>query len=276
MKRWVRLTVMGSAVWALAAAGASGDYQFPGEDLARRAEIERILKTAEIVEAKEIGTGVTRPYKVHLKGGDIECDACWKNPKGEMFGYLEGWQYEIAAYAMDKLLGINMIPPTVERDFKGKPGALQFWVTSEMSDLHRMENEIKIPDEFAVRWTKQKYILRAFDSLIGNEDRTQENVLYIKDWRMVLIDHSRSFRSTWKFTNRLMYGRNGIKGQFLFRMLPRAFVEKVEALTFDQIKAAVGDYLTKAEINAILKRRQLLLDEIADMIQEKGESAVLY
>ncbi len=276
MRKWVRLLGLGVGVWALAAAGLAAGYQFTDEDLARRAEVEQFLKTAEIVEAKEIGTGVTRPYKVHLKGGDVECDACWKNPKGEMYGYLEGWQYEIAAYAMDKLLGINMIPPTVERDFKEKPGALQFWVTSEMSDLHRMENEIRIPDEFAARWTKQKYILRAFDSLIGNEDRTQENVLYIKDWRVVLIDHSRSFRSSGKFTKRLMYGRDGIKGQFLFRMLPRSFVEKVEALTFDQIKAAVGDYLTKSEINAIIKRRQLLLDEIADMIREKGEAAVLY
>jgi len=93
---------------------------------------------------------------------------------------------------------------------------------------------------------------------------------------MILIDHSRAFRSGRKYTKNLMYGKNGIKGEMLFKRLPRAFVEKAKELNFEKIQEAVGSYLKKKEINAILKRKELLLKEIEEMIKEKGEDKVLY
>jgi hypothetical protein len=250
--------------------------QFTPEELAQRAKLEEFLRTAEIIKSKDIGEGVTKPIKLDMKKGDEEHSGCWKNPRGVQGGFLEGWQYEIAAYEMDKLLGLNMIPPTVEREFECKRGSLQFWITSEMSDLQRMEQGIKIPQDKLGSWNKQKYLTRAFDCLIANEDRTQQNIRYKKDWRTIIIDHSRSFRSSEKFKKQLVFGKNGVLAQKLFRRLPCAFVEKVRALNFDKIKHAVGSYLTDEEIEAILARKKLLLDEIEDMIKEKGEANVLY
>jgi len=250
--------------------------QFTREELTLRPELEKFLKTAEIVRYKEIGEGVTKPFKIYLKNKELEYAGCWKNPKGLKQGYLEGWQYEIAAYEMDKLLGLNMIPPTVEREFQGKKGSLQFWVTSEMSDLERMDKGIGIPKSHLTSWNKQKYLTRAFDCLIGNEDRTQQNIRYTIDWRTILIDHSRSFRSSRKFVRNLVYGKNGIKGKKLFRQLPRKFVDKIDSLNFESISLAVGSYLTDKEIKAVLKRKELLLKEINEMIEEKGEGNVLY
>jgi hypothetical protein len=149
-------------------------------------------------------------------------------------------------------------------------------MTFEMSDLERMNRKIQIPSADTERWTKMKYLMRAFDSLIANEDRTQENVRYTKDWRMILIDHSRSFRSSRKFSKALIYGKKGIKERKLFRMLPRAFVTKIKALNFDNTKDGVGPYLKDEEINAILARKGLLLEEIEDMIKEYSEDNVLY
>ncbi|MFZ2052904.1 MAG: hypothetical protein WAU81_01785, partial [Candidatus Aminicenantales bacterium] len=97
-----------------------------------------------------------------------------------------------------------------------------------------------------------------------------------KDWRMILIDHSRSFRSSKKYTKNLVYGKKGIKERKLFRTLPRAFVEKIRALNFDNLKEAVGSYLEDEEIEAILARKELLLKEIDEMIKENGEDKVLY
>lgn len=256
---------------------ASSVYaQFTPEELARRTELEEFLKTAEIIRFKDIGEGVTKPYKLDMKRENEEYSGCWKNPSGVQKGFLEGWQYEIAAYEMDKLLGLNMIPPTVEREFDGKRGSLQFWITSEMNDLKRMEQGIKIPQDNLESWNKQKYLTRAFDCLIANEDRTQQNILYKKDWRTILIDHSRSFRSSDKFKKQLVFGKNGLLAQKLFRRLPRQFVESVKALNYDKIKQVVGSYLTDEEIEAILARKKLLLDEIEEMIEEKGEAKVLY
>ena len=93
---------------------------------------------------------------------------------------------------------------------------------------------------------------------------------------MILIDHSRSFRSSKKFTKQLMFGKNGIQSQKLFRQLPRSFVEKIKALNLENIKKAVGPYLKEKEIKAILARKELLLKEIEEMIKEKGEDKVLY
>lgn len=250
--------------------------QFTPEERAERERIEKFLSTAEIIKSEEIGEGVTKPLRLTLRQGDTECRGCWKNPRGIKEGFLEGWQYEIAAYRMDKLLGLDMIPPTVEREFDGKKGSLQFWVDSEMSDLERMDQGISIPAQNLEEWNKRKYLMRAYDCLIANDDRTQQNIRYTADWRMILIDHSRSFRSSKEYCQRLVYGKNGIKGAKLFRQLPRDFIERVKALDFEMIKGALGPYLEDKEIKAILLRKDLLLKEIAEMIEEKGEDQVLY
>jgi hypothetical protein len=228
------------------------------------------------VGSEDIPEGVTKPLRIFLKKGELEGSGAWKNVGGVEQGFLEGWQYEIAAYEMDKLLGLNMVPPTVEREFKGETGSLQLWMEFVMSDLERMEKNIKIPSSNLDNWSKRKYIMRAFDSLIANDDRTQQNIRYAENWRIILIDHSRSFRSSDKFTKNLVYGKNGIKERKLFRVLPRAFVEKIGALNFDNIKKAVGPYLEDKEIQAILARKELLLKEIDEMIKEQGEAKVLY
>jgi len=250
--------------------------QFTPAEIAQREELEEFLKTAEIIKSEDIGEGVTKPLKLTLKKGDVERYGVWKNPSGIQKGQLEGWQYEIAAYEMDKLLGLNMVPPTVERKLHGLRGSLQLWIESQFSDLEMREKGMSIPDSELLQWSKMKYLARAFDCLIANDDRTQQNMRYTQDWRTILIDHSRSFRSSKKFTKKLVFGGKGIKGVKLIRYLPKAFVEKIKALNIDNIKNAVGPYLKDREIEAILKRKELLLNEIEEMIKEKGENKVLY
>lgn len=252
--------------------------QFLPQELAQREEIEGFLLTADIIRAEEIGEGVTKPKRLYLKKGDEETSGCWKNVKGKHMGNQEGWQYEIAAYRFDKLLGIDMIPPTVEREFDGKKGSLQLWVTTPYSLLTIMEENIPMPTTGigALRVNRAKYIVRAFDSLIGNADRTQQNLRYTEDWRTILIDHSQCFQSAKKHTKNLMYGKKGIKEKQLFRSLPRSFVDNIKALNFEKIKTAVGPYLTDKEIKAVLARKELLLKEIEGMISEQGEDKVLY
>ena len=120
--------------------------QFTPREIAERPQWEEFLKTAEIVGFEPIGEGVTRPIRLSLKKGDRNASGVWKNPSGIRGGYLEGWRYEIAAYELDKLLGLNMIPPTVEREFQGERGSLQLWVKVMMNDLERMKDHIPVPD----------------------------------------------------------------------------------------------------------------------------------
>ncbi len=250
--------------------------QFSPAEVNERPQWEEFLKTAEIIEYKDVGEGVTKPIWLTLKKGDVVRKGLWKNPKGMQQGFLEGWQYEIAAYEMDKLLDLNMIPPTVEREFNGKKGSLQLGIDKLYSELDVMEENIRIPKEKRDNRNNMKYITRAFDCLIANDDRTQQNILFNTEWRIILIDHSRAFRSTQKFTKQLVYGKNGIKGALLFRRLPRTFVEKVKALNSDNLMQTLRPCLKKKEIKAILIRKDLLLKEIQEMIREQGEDKVLY
>ncbi|PYR34585.1 MAG: hypothetical protein DMF90_16690, partial [Acidobacteria bacterium] len=78
----------------------------------RTEQMEAHLKNAEIVSIQDIGTGVTRPRRAHLKPTDPFESLVWKVlPPGRKSGYWESYKSEVAAYELDKLLGMNMVPP---------------------------------------------------------------------------------------------------------------------------------------------------------------------
>jgi len=252
--------------------------QFTPEEVAEREKWEEFLKTAEIIDQQQMTSrqAVTSPWVLTLKKDDITRRALWKNPEGRFRGYWEGWKYEIAAYRLDKYLELNMVPPTVEKRFKGDRGSCQLWVEYEISLLNFIEQKIAVPSYKIFHWNRATYLQRAFDNLIANEDRHAGNVFITKDWRILLPDHSRSFRATKKYTQNLIYTEKHKEGAKLMRELPRSFVEKIKALNFELIKDIVGDYLNKSEINAVLARKELILQEINKLIQKYGEDKVLY
>ncbi len=252
--------------------------QFTPEEIVEDAKWEEFLKTAEITGKRQLGGGeaLTAPWRLALEKDGIKRNALWKNPEDLLKGYLEGWKWEIAAYRLDRYLELNMVPPTVERKFQGKRGCCQLWVTTEMDLRRKAREKIKTPSDKVYYWNNATYLHRAFDNLIANEDRHYGNILITKDWRMILIDHSRSFRTSEKFSIKLIYTEKNKEGPKIMRKLPRAFVEKLKALNFELMKDIVGKYLTDKEIEAVLMRRDLILKEIDKLIKKHGEAEVLY
>ncbi len=252
--------------------------QFTPEEIAEDAKWEEFLKTAEITGKRQLegGEAVTAPWRLALEKDGIKRNALWKNPEGLQKGYLEGWKWEIAAYRLDRYLELNMVPPTVEREFQGKRGCCQLWVTAEMDLRRKAREKIETPSDRVYYWNNAIYLHRAFDNLIANEDRHQGNILITKDWRMILIDHSRSFRTSKKFSTELIYTEKHEEGPKIMRKLPRAFVEKLKALNSELMKDIVGEYLTDKEIEAVLMRKDLILKEIDKLIKKHGEAEVLY
>jgi hypothetical protein len=97
------------------------------------------------------------------------------------------------------------------------------------------------------------------------------------DWRMILIDHSRSFRTTKKFTTKLIYDEKFKEGpNFIMAELPRAIVDAMKALTPEVLRQVVGEYLTDQEIGATMARRDLIIAWLDKRIAELGEAKVLY
>jgi hypothetical protein len=251
-------------------------FQLGPEIVKQKSKWEAILKNGEIIRHEDIGEGITKPKRMYLQMGDIEVSGCWKNPEGIQKGFKEDWEYEIAAYKLDKYFGMGMVPPTVERSFRGRRGSFQLWVDLEHSELERIKEDIAIPEERQGHCDNMIYLARAFDSLIGNIDRTQQNIRWTKDWCLILIDHSRAFRTKRIYTDQLIYGRNGLRKTMGFDKLPRDFVQKVRVLTKDKIRSIVGEYLSYYEIEAVMLRKKLLIKDIEELIEERGETEVLY
>ena len=262
-----------SAVFVLLAVFGPLRSQFTPEEIDARERWEEFLAAASVTDAEQMGgrEAVTQPWKLTMEKDGIVRNALWKNPEGRMGGYIEGWRYEIAAYLMDKHLGLNMVPPTVEIRFRGNRGSCQLWIDDVMSLKHKENNNIPVPGGLTlVKWNRATYLLRAFDNLIANEDRHQNQILITKDWRIILIDHSRSFRSTKKFRTSLINKDKPMSA------LPKAFVERLKELNAEGIAAATQGYITDVEIAAILERRDLILSEIEKLIARDGEIQVLY
>lgn len=253
--------------------------QFTPQEIAERAKWEEFLKTAKIIGQKQMQTleAVTEPWVLTLEKDGITRKALWKNPEGRQKGYLEGWKWEIAAYRLDKYLGLNMVPPTVEKRFRENRGSCQLWVVDAWITLKdKYDQKIKLPSYKIFYWNRALYLQRAFDNLIANEDRHQKNFLITKDWRMILIDHSRTFRTSKKFTKKLIYDEKYKEGPRLMKELPKAFVEKLKSLNHEVIRDCVGEYLTDKEIDAVLIRRDLILKWLDKRIKKLGEDKVLY
>jgi hypothetical protein len=274
MKKFV---ILGAAVLGLALLGAALTQILP-DDLGQDAKWEEFLKSAAITDSVQFtgSEAVANPYKLTLEKDGVKHFGLWKNIDKIEMGRPDRWRYEIAAYRVDRLLGLNMVPLTIERRYNENKGSLQLWMDSEMSLKKKNDNKTPVPPRYAFGWNRSTYLHRAFDNLIGNEDRHANNILITKDWRMILIDHERSFRTSKKFTDKLIYTEKHPEGPKLMKELPRALVEKLKGLTAEAIKGAVGEYLEDEEIKAVLLRRDLILAEIDRLIKKNGEENTLY
>ncbi|MCK4932337.1 MAG: hypothetical protein KAT01_09230 [Candidatus Aminicenantes bacterium] len=252
--------------------------QFTKGEIAEFKKWEKFLTNAEIVSSRpwEETPAVTDPWVLTLEKDGITKQAMWKNPEGRQKGSLEGWKWEIAAYRLSNHLGLYMVSPTVEKRFRGDRGSCQLFVDAWMDLETKESKKIKVPSYKVFHWNRALYSQRTFDNLIANEDRHQRNFFIMEDWRLILIDHSRSFRTSKKFTKDLIYDEDFREGPRLMKEIPQTLYEKMKSLTPQVIRDVVEDYLTDKEIECVLLRRDLIIDWLDKRIKELGEDKVLY
>jgi hypothetical protein len=178
---------------------------------------------------------------------------------GRPEGYSDEWRREIAAYELDKLLGLNMIPPYVEKRYRNDRGAISLGVEGTVYRELKASNT-SLPSDAGQRnsFYKALFLRRTWDNLLANKDRNEGDMIVTDDWRMYLIDHSRAFSSSKNLFHKPKKG----SGREPIRSLPAGFVEKLTMLDYETIKGTVGEYLTKKEIERLLVRRDKILEEV--------------
>ena len=238
-------------------------------------ETERFLHDGKILKLGETLGGVTlsRQATVELDGQTRY--AVWKTidqkrsgvtnlgTAGYEINFQDTWKNEVPAYELDKLIGLGMVPATVSRRYRSAEGALTAWVDLGMSEAERLKQQLVPPDSAA--WSQKMANIVLFDNLIYNIDRHANNIYITKNWDIILIDHSRSFRSF-----------NELRTESDLRRFSRsmlAALEKLDRATLDQ---KLSKYLDGPQIEALLVRRDAIVARARRLVQEQGEAAVLF
>ena len=250
----------------------------PGWGLALQgAEAEHFLRTAEIVSVRDARTkGITRPKLVVLSDGKRTLRAAFKTVdeyesmkhfargKSEL-QFTDSFKYEIAGYELAKLLGLDIVPPTVKRRINREVGSLSLWVEGAMTEWERLK-EKHVHDPDTVAWNNRMYTIRLLLQLTYDTDYTNvSNLLVTPDFKIYKIDFSRAFRN-----------HHELRREDSLHRFSRPVLERLRALTREKLDECLGDCLTKAQIKALWARRGLILELADRRVAEEGEGAALY
>ena len=242
-------------------------------------EIERFLSTAAVVSMTKIPVGVTNPRKVLLADEGIRFNAIFKDVDleernvrekaavgGRRKTYLvwrDSYIYDVAAYHLDRLLGLNRVPPIVIRKIKRYEGSVQIWLNGTITEHGRRENGYEPPE--IARFNQQLETLRLFDNLAANRDSNLGNTLIDGNWRIWFIDCSRCFGTS----EDLLYPE-------AITHCDREVWRALRDLERSAADGVLSPYLSRSEINALFARRDKLVAHVQGLIEEWGEELVLF
>ncbi len=236
-------------------------------------EKEQFLLQGEILKTKKPPVGTTGSRRATLRHGDLTHEAHlqtidvfkaeFQTADGRQLNFRDSFKYNIAAYRLDRLINLNMVPVSVERRVMGKTGSVTWWVDDlQMMELDRYQKKLHAPNR--AQWLDQMHNVRIFNELVYNTDPNLGNLLITNDWQLRLIDFSRAFRISTQLR----------KPENLGRIDQRVY-DGLRALTREKVEAALSSCLRKSEIKGLMARKDRILEFFAAAIAEKGERRVV-
>lgn len=245
-----------------------------------RAAIETFLSEARIVSERRTPNR-SYAWRVTLDDGTRTHEAAIEIEDGTTPGR-RNYRFNVAAYELDKLLGLHMVAPSVVRTIDGRPAAVTWWVDDvAMMEQVRRAKKIEPPD--AETWDRQMQAVRLFDELVSNRYRSVGpeqpappedgppldylwmELLITKDWRFWLIDQTGTFDTR----KRLQHAETLTRAD-------RGLLRRLRGLNRNLLQNALASYLSAERLDALEARRVLLVKHFDALIARKGEAAVLY
>ena len=271
----VGTVLVAAAPGVLGAQAPAAPVSPPTEPSLSRSQMAEFLASARIVGDADIPMGVTHPVRLTLDDGHMRHDAAfstidekqqvWKGKDGRTeLDFVDLYPYTIAAYAVAELVGLDgMMPVTIERRWEQHRGALSWWIDTLMTEGARLKNGVRAPDPEG--WNDQVHRMRVFAQLVGDTDRNVGNILIDHQWKLWMIDFTRAFRRTHQLLNVNELQR-----------CDRQLLERLRALTKEQLTEKTKSFIGGAEIDALLARRALIVARFEQLVTERGEARVLY
>jgi hypothetical protein len=165
----------------------------------------------------------------------------WDFPNGTLAGR------EVAAYAVSRAAGWDVVPPTVMRDGPFGPGMCQLWIDHDtdvdLIALSRRTDHAGLRD------------MAVFDAVVNNADRKIGHLLPVTDGHLYGCDHGVCFAEDYKLRTVLWQWRG--------KSLPRRSLDALRRLNtvFEEggLTAELSSLLTASEIDATKIRIDTLL-----------------
>ena len=260
------------SLFIMCASGAViADVEDNPEPASEQELLESFLRTAKVTSVDKGKGRRSELWYVDLddgkdlrKGAFKITDRDWTNASGG-----NSYKYVLAAYELNKILDMNLIPPTVERKINRRKGSLMLFVEQPwISEGDRRQKGIEPPDP--EEFEKAMAEVRVFEHLIRFScvcnQRDLDNILIQtdKEWKLWMIDLDEAFAPA----------TNLIKGCEITCCTKELF-QKILDLKEDVVEARLRAYLSSDELNALMVRKNLIVEKIQELIAEKGEAAVL-
>ncbi len=203
-------------------------------------ELEVLLAAGEIAASRDDAAG---RRIVTLTDGMRTVDALFEKRPSKAF------YPGAAAYRLDRLLSLDMVPVSIVRSVDGDDGVLTFLPGRWVDEQARGETgrgasaSCNLNDQWAAMYL--------FDALIHNTGRSLDRMLYSTDiWQLVLVDHSDAFGTARRRPRHLANVPLDINPSWR---------RALEALDDTTLERELGDVLDKRRRGALLARRDLLL-----------------
>jgi hypothetical protein len=220
-------------------AGARKVGSRPGKPMSAE-QIEELLLHGEIMPASDDDEDLLR-----VSNGEQSVDAVFVK-RSRSKGYPD-----VAAYRLDRLLKLDMVPVAVVREYDGDPGSLQFRPPQTMDEKQRQKQNVgggascPLPPQWEA--------MLIFDTLVANDSRRADTILYnLTSWQLMLVGHEYAFTTAASKSTGLRDARIEIGA---------AWLAALKSLDDDLLQEALGDVLDKRRIKALGKRRDLLPKE---------------
>ena len=166
----------------------------------------------------------------------------WDFPLGTLAGR------EVAAYAVSRAAGWNIVPPTVMRDGPYGPGMCQLWIDADSGTdlvaLSRSRDQPKLRD------------MAVFDAVVNNADRKIGHLLPVGGGRLYGCDHGVCFAEEYKLRTVLWQWR----GQKLPGRAMTALGKVKQEMAAGSLAATLPGLLSEAEVTATQERVDLLIE----------------
>jgi hypothetical protein len=209
-------------------------------------ELAAILLSGDVAE---VDAGLSSWKLVQVTTEDVQLHAYFRElPKEENF------IPELAAYRLDRMLGLGMVPVTVRRDIEGEEGTLQFVPAATMTERERVAvgRSWNTPCPLG----SQMSAMFVFDALIHNTARTPSTMVYSPDdWLLMLVDHENAF-GVEKERPAYLEGVDLAVGD--------QWRTALRALENEALRTGLADVLDERRLSALASRRDALIGDTSE------------